>query len=60
MPHRRHIKEEEKKIRFGSLILDGISHKTGDVAFTPATPRDLLQLRANTNSHSHTIRNTRE
>jgi hypothetical protein len=47
MPHGRHIKEERKEIRIGNFSLDGSSHRTGDAAFTPATPHDLHHSRAN-------------
>jgi len=52
MPHGKHIKEERKEIRTGNFSLDGSSHKTGDAAFTTATPHDLQHSKANTDSHS--------
>jgi hypothetical protein len=38
MPHRWHIKEEEKEIVIGNFSLDGSSHQTGDATFTPPRP----------------------
>jgi hypothetical protein len=48
MLHGRHIKDERKEIRNESFSLDGISHQTGDAAFTPATPHDLQHSRTST------------
>ena len=45
-------KKERKKIRIGNISLDGSSHQTRDVAFTPAAPHDLHHSRANTDSHN--------
>ena len=60
MPHGRHIKEERKEMRIGNFSLDGSSNQTGDAAFTPATPHDLLHSRAKTDSqNSHNTQHTR-
>jgi hypothetical protein len=60
MPHGRLIKEERKEIRIGNFSLDGISHQTGDAAYTPATPHDLHHSRANNDSqNSHNTQHTR-
>ena len=50
LPHGRHIKDERKEIRLGSLTLDSSSHQIEDAAFTPAAPQDSQHPRANTDS----------
>jgi hypothetical protein len=44
LPHWRHIKDERKELLIWNSSLGGRSHRTGDVAFTPATPPWLTAL----------------
>jgi hypothetical protein len=54
------MKDERKEIGLGNFTLGGSSHKTGNAAFTPATPNDIQHSRANTDSHnSHNTQHTR-
>jgi len=43
---------KKKERRKKSFSLEGISHQTGDAAFTPATPHDTQHSRANTDSQN--------
>jgi hypothetical protein len=56
----RHIKDERQEKRLGYLSLDGSSYQTGDAAFIPATPQDLLRSRGNIDSqNSHNTQHAR-
>ena len=52
MPHGRHMKDERKEMKLENFSLDGSSHRTGNAAFTPASPQDLQHWRASTDSHN--------
>jgi hypothetical protein len=55
MPHMGGTSKTKKKVRYVGFVLNGSSHQTGDVAFTPATPQDLQYSKAYTvpqNSHT--------